>query len=312
MTSAHVVVAEVPPVAGAVGLVQGRYGAAGNLELVAPAADTGLWVFWFNADPGDTCSGALRREWSGGLHFGPDTSVGWAWITQMRAGPDFLEVLAACGTDVHRYMWTPSDGFADRGVIAHDVTSCSSVVESSNRLHLLITGGDGQLTQASADIQGYPDLDWRYERVGIPGGAVSLQRTQTGLRALVCADGAARMLALEERWHVACAVPGQWDTAQLVPGGVVGLAPEGALQFASFRDREIAPPMPAFPERTWTSVAAAPTTLDGGRTDVVAAADGQLWHLWTKAGQQRWCNPRRIVSRVWSTDPDQPVHRRKD
>ena len=39
-----------PEVTGRPGLTQGRYGAMGNLELVAPAVDDGLWVGWFNRD----------------------------------------------------------------------------------------------------------------------------------------------------------------------------------------------------------------------------------------------------------------------
>jgi hypothetical protein len=56
-----------PEVAGRPGLTQGRYGAAGNLELVVPAVDDGLWVGWFNRDPVESHAGAAVQRWSGAL-----------------------------------------------------------------------------------------------------------------------------------------------------------------------------------------------------------------------------------------------------
>jgi hypothetical protein len=47
-----------PEVTGRPGLTHGRYGAVGNLELVVPAVDDGLWVGWFNCDPVESHTGA--------------------------------------------------------------------------------------------------------------------------------------------------------------------------------------------------------------------------------------------------------------
>lgn len=321
MSAWHLLTADLPPVTGSPGLTQGRYGAAGNLELVIPAVDDGLWVFWFNADPVDARSGAAAGEWSTGLHFGAGAPVADARISQMDAGPNYLEVLARSGTQVRRHVWTPSDGFVDRGNlpvrVTADVTAVSAVVEVGTAVHVLAGTADGRLVHLSAGLDSYPDLDWHcaaMRAIDDPVEAVDLRRTTDGLRAVVCAGGVGAIWAPGDRWAVTDALAGRWHAASLLPVGVVGLGADSELQLAvavSGRSGEgYAAPVALCPGRTWAAAGAAQTSLDGGRTDVVAVADGQLWHLNSGSNPLDWSAPRRIVSRVWSTGPGPAEHRR--
>jgi len=127
-----------PPVIGTPGVTQGRYGRVGNLELVAPAVDDGLWVGWFNTDPDETYQGAAAGSWSGALRFARGRRYVSATIAQVQAGPDFLEVLATSDAgELRRLVWTPADGFVDHGFLAHGVSGSSGVVESPDGDHLV-------------------------------------------------------------------------------------------------------------------------------------------------------------------------------
>lgn len=145
---------EWPPTQGRPGVAQGRYGAHGNLELVSCATDSGMWVGWFNNDSTDKRSGAAIGNWSGALRFGRGDRYLSCTITQVAAGPDFLEVLALTDTgQLRRHVWSPEPGFVDHGVIASGVLAFSRLIESADgRFHAAVadTQGTWMLTTADA------------------------------------------------------------------------------------------------------------------------------------------------------------------
>jgi len=144
----QLVVQDWPPVAGRPGLAQGRYGQRGNLELVVPAVDDGLWVGWFNTDLDETFTGAAVQRWSGALRFAPGHRYVSADVTQVDAGPDHLEVVALTddGT-LRRHVWSPQHGFVDHGALAVAVACCSALVQDPARgdLHVATVGHDGRV-----------------------------------------------------------------------------------------------------------------------------------------------------------------------
>ena len=150
-----------PPVAGRPGLTQGRYGTTGNLELVAPAVDDGLWVGWFNLDPEETWSGAAVGAWSAASRFASGHRYVSADVTQVDAGPDFLEVVALTtdGT-VRRHVWSPGPGFVDHGELARSVTSCSALVQLPDGTLCVTMTGPEDRVRVLAGMPGhaYPEL----------------------------------------------------------------------------------------------------------------------------------------------------------
>lgn len=158
-----------PPVAGRPGLAQGRYGAEGNLELVVPAVDDGIWVGWFNLDPHETWSGAAVGAWSGALKFAGGHRYVSADVTQVDAGPDFLEVIALTTHGVvRRHVWSPGPGFVDHGELARSVASCAALVQGADgTLSLDLTRRDGSALVLTATPTGsYPQL--RFDEAAHP------------------------------------------------------------------------------------------------------------------------------------------------
>lgn len=151
-----------PAVTGRPGLTQGRYGSVGNLELVAAAADGGLWVGWFNADPTESWSGAAIGRWSGALRFGARRRFLEARIAQVDAGPDWLEAVGRTADgNLRRHVWSPADGFVDHGVLAADVASTSAVVThpGDGSLLLAVAHHDGMVRVLRGEAgPSYPDL----------------------------------------------------------------------------------------------------------------------------------------------------------
>ena len=171
-----------PEVTGRPGLTQGRYGAAGNLELVVPAVDDGLWVGWFNCDPVESHAGAAVRRWSGALRFGRGHRYASADVTQVDAGPDFLEVAAlTTGGALRRHVWSPGPGFVDHGELAGAVASCSAVVQrpADGSLHVAVAGPDGRVRV----LHGTPGRDYPVMRFELAD------------------PGIAGVLAVDAAWH---------------------------------------------------------------------------------------------------------------
>lgn len=159
-----------PPTAGGPGIVQGHYGAAGNLELVACAVDDGLWVGWFNTDPTDDGTGAARLSWSGALRFAHGHRYVAARITQATAGPDFLEVLArTADATLRRHVWTPETGFVDHGELAGAVTASTGIVVEAGGAHrVYVADTQGIWLLRGEPGPAYPALDFTTEPAALP------------------------------------------------------------------------------------------------------------------------------------------------
>jgi hypothetical protein len=324
--------AELPALVGRPGLAQGVYGDVGNLELVAPAADRGFWVFWFNADEIEHRQGAAVGEWSGGLHVDTGGALNAAHISQVAAGPGFLEVLAvATGGALQRLHWTPADGFVDDGALARDVRCTSAMVETRDgALHALAVDAGGRLLHLHATAVGYPQVDWRQKvvaaldrRAGGDATAVSLICDGgDGLIGSVLAAGRVHVLRCrrapgdEPAWRADGEVSAAlgWRDAVLVdaPAGpaVVGVDPAGQLcatPIAGTDSPVVLLPAPSAPGQMLTAAA---TSLDGGRIDAVLSADNALWHAHGRLdGGSPWTPAMPVRSHVWRT-PGAPVHRR--
>lgn len=163
----------LPPVAGEPGLTQGAYGDHGNLELVVPAVDAGIWVLWHNADPPGgiaPAAGPPPRRWSGALHFAGDLDrVDVARIAQVSHGPRFLEVSAVADGRAHRLYWTPTDGFLPGGLLADDARDVSAITElPDGRLACVVTTAAGHAVRLVAAVDRYPVLQWDRSPV-LPG-----------------------------------------------------------------------------------------------------------------------------------------------
>lgn len=281
-------VADLPPLAGSAGLTQGAYGDVGNLELVSPAADGGLWVFWFNADEVEHRQGAARRCWSGGLHVFAGHEVTAARISQVASGPRFLEALAlTADAELHRLYWTPTEGFVHAGVLAPDVVAASATVEAHGALHVLVVGLDATVSHLQAPLAGYPAVRWTSRSIAPRASALALG---PDLSAVLVVDGQAHVLRYDDRWQPARTVPGPWRDIALAGEYVLGLDADG--RFAGIEAR---------------AIAATPTTLDGGRIDVVLSVADGLVHL--HGDGRSWSSPHRIRSDVWLED-GALVHRR--
>jgi hypothetical protein len=171
--------------AGPVSLVQGVYGARGNLELVACDTRDGLWVFWFNADAADDPVGSpdvLPGSWSGGLDFAAGARYVDAVILQSTLGPDHLEVLALTDAGVlESWYWSPGPGFQRRQADAaagvtrfaasHDLGTLTAVVETGAGARRIVSGPTG-----------YPERAWTDA-----GPAASLPRDDAAQEALIAA-----------------------------------------------------------------------------------------------------------------------------
>lgn len=179
-----------PRVAGRPGITQGRYGAAGNLELVACAVDDGLWVGWFNRDPVDSRDGAAIGRWSGALRFGRGRRFAAASISQVHAGPDWLEVLALADTgELRRLVWSQAEGFVDHGSLAQGLVAASGLVESPDGAFTFVAARNDGIHRFSGEPgEMYPAIHFSTD-VGLVNG----QGLETLDRPVVDVDAA---------WHI--------------------------------------------------------------------------------------------------------------
>lgn len=164
-----------PPVAGRPGLAQGRYGAQGNLELVAPAVDEGLWVGWFNSDRYDDRSTVRSRSWSGALRFGRGRRYVSADVAQLEVGPDWLEVIALTDAgDLMRHVWSPQTGFVEQPRLRSGVRDHSALVVGPDGCHhLAVLDADGTVVVMSGNPVAAPGWEPAERRVGVSDSAVS-------------------------------------------------------------------------------------------------------------------------------------------
>ena len=144
------------PARGTPAITQSTYGLVGNLELVVPDAEDGLWVHWRNNDDEDVVPGVVSGGWSAGLHFASGARYDAVAVLQTRQGPDFVEVLARSGTRVDRTFWSPGNGFS-RPEPAFAADGMLELLEEDDAL-VAVTGTGRTLAAA---VSSYPRLDWR-------------------------------------------------------------------------------------------------------------------------------------------------------
>lgn len=149
---------------GTVSLVQGRYGARGNLELVASDSSDGLWVFWFNADldtdPLETPE-VPPGSWSAGLAFAAGQRYLDAVILQSALGPDHLEVLALTEDHVlESWYWSSGPGFQRRDLAAAVEVARFGASHQEGTLRLTVEDPAGAITHLVSLPEGYPSRAW--------------------------------------------------------------------------------------------------------------------------------------------------------
>lgn len=155
---------------GPVCLVQGVYGARGNLELVACDPTDGLWVFWFNAgldnDPPATPE-VPPGHWSAGLRFAQGARYLDAQILQSALGPDHLEVLALADDGaLHSWYWSPGPGFRRRVTDAAGGVARFSAAHDAGALRVTVADEAGAEHHLESTPQGYPDRAWHWAEDG--------------------------------------------------------------------------------------------------------------------------------------------------
>jgi hypothetical protein len=161
MTESRGILSRIPPAAGSIGVIQGAYGARGNLELCYPDPSSGLWVCWFNNDPPGTSAPVPPGFWSQGLRFGQEGYTS-ATITQATRGPDFLEVLGCAGDRLHRWTWRPESGFGLTDVLPSPLGPVSDpcCLETATGLVAAARATDRLLVWDGEADDGYPSLSW--------------------------------------------------------------------------------------------------------------------------------------------------------
>lgn len=203
-----------PGVTGVPGLVQGAYGSAGNLELVAPASDEGLWVGWFNTDAHENFSGPARDRWSGALRFGLGRRYISAKISQVQVGHNALEVLALTADGIMaRHVWRQSQGFEEAAVIRTNILSTSGIVVMPDGTHTaVVVNQDRAVCLLQGDVGSYPW--WDPAEISLPYAAdyVDAALHSGHLEVLTVSNGVA---------HIHCQTQGtlglgEADTALLV------------------------------------------------------------------------------------------------
>ncbi len=315
----------IPPVAGSLGIAQGRYGEFGNLELVAADPSNGFWVFWFNGDAVDNHVGAAVGSWSGGLQVPTANAVDAVRISQVRFGPDFLEVVTRSGTSLRRWYWSPTHGFIDTGGLATVApVDPAAMIAAGARLHTLVAGSDGGVFHLRSETTSYPLASFSLAgEIPVSGSVHSvdicaMDPNTEDLGAAIVAGSSLTMHSFHQgRWVREASPTGRWRSAtvQVGPGGdllVVGTSTAGKLAWATaagqpghrWRQRESSIDADA--------ATAALSSLAGGTLEVVwrkgptirhARVDPvELAHIPLLEGPV-------IVSQVWAASGLSSVHR---
>lgn len=150
--------------AGPVSLVQGVYGARGNLELVACDAVDGLWVFWLNADLDDdppATPDVPPGHWSAGLSFASGRRYVDAQILQSTLGPDHLEVLALTAEgELETWYWSPGPGFQRRKVDVAGRVARFVATHEQGTLRVTVSHRAGDVQHLVSTPREYPSRTW--------------------------------------------------------------------------------------------------------------------------------------------------------
>lgn len=141
LTDLELVRAPLAPCGGVPSLVQGTYGQVGNLELVFPDAQGGLWVHWRNLDPDDVRPGARAGGWSAGLRVASDRHFD-ASSTIETAETRSLVVVASAGGEVLTTAWTAEAGFGAVEPVGVSGTVAGLLQAPGSRELLLLTVSD--------------------------------------------------------------------------------------------------------------------------------------------------------------------------
>ncbi len=186
------------PTTGPASLVQGVYGARGNLELVACDDTDGLWVFWFNSDlpddPGEAPD-VQTGSWSSGLAFAQGARYRQAQILQSTVGPDHLEVLALRDDGVlESWYWSPGLGFQRRPNAVADGVGRFTARHHDGRITVTMTDG-GTERALTSGTQGYPERAWAVAQTGPvidDGSEAAAVLRAAGIAPADVAEGSAR------------------------------------------------------------------------------------------------------------------------
>lgn len=282
-----------PPVGGRPGIAQGMYGRGGNIELVAPAVDDGLWVGWYNNDPDDDQSGAALRQWSGALRFGRGRRYVSADVTQAPDGT--LETVALDARSMLvRHVWSAAQGYVERGELASGVTEHSAVVfDASGVARVAVRLADGAVNlidvvsgaakrigeglHASAAVHdGHIDVlvaGGDDSRIACPGGDTQVDAHS---RAVIAGSFG--------RWVIAADA----YTAVLIEVGGAARVPLGPLG----------------------EMAASAVAVDGRDCIDLVARDGLLVrHVRVDIGSARVVVDRPVAAQVWVESPVDTCHR---
>lgn len=303
MTGSWVLRSEMwPPVMGRPGLTQGRYGNAGNLELVAPAVDDGLWVGWFNSDSHDDRTTTRSRAWSGALRFARGRRYRTADIAQLDAGPDWLEVVALSQAgEVVRHVWSPESGFLEQEVTQVGVRDVSGLVlDPAGMHHLAIVAEDGIVTVLSAGAAEHPRWSPQIREVGSSEGGVSAVWHGQHLDLLVSSEG--RNIVVCDDVELDCGPATPWARLILVAGQRFILVPtENGLpspNHANHRD------IPCFPI-AGSAAAASPVKLDDATALGIVIRRGNhliYTRIHPAKGQSTRYQAEPVHAEIWDTD----------
>lgn len=249
----YVVEERWPPSAGRLGFAQGGYGERGNLELVTCDPQDGLWVGWFNTDRAEHRAGAPLGRWSSALRFGQGHRYVAAGILQVEAGPDWIESLGLTDQgELRRLVWSPQDGYVDRGVIAVGVRHVTRLERTPGGEHICVIAEQGTATVLRASPRAdYPELEWVREDLGpvdgvlldsaVHDGHIDLMAGRAGSEITVSCQGE-RLIARSGTTGRFARRGSEWVAAFIADGeatvcpsdtGPVLLGPADALEVAS-------------------------------------------------------------------------------
>ncbi|MFD7989526.1 hypothetical protein ACFV4M_39985 [Kitasatospora indigofera] len=311
-----------PPLRGIPSLTQSRYGLRGNLELLAPDAEDGLWVFWHNTDPADgpePGTGPPPGAWSGGLRFAAGHRFDDARIVQSAHGPDHLEVLARSGPQVRRYRWSPAAGFTHEGVLPVRAAGAVALAEDPlGTLHAAVPLPGGGVAHLTADPARHPALHWRTLRT-VPSDGEADAATLVpdpgrpgAVHLLVQAGGAVHHVPPGPDDPRTPPVPALAHTAFADRDGVLHLITAGpdAIVHTPGPGRPARPVAALRPTGHPVGLAATACSFDPHRADLVVLGPDGPSHLVRLPGPDGPWTARPACSRVRPAADGSPVHRR--
>ncbi len=297
------------------GLVQGTYGARGNLELVQADADDGLWVHWRNNDPIDLRPGAFASHWSVGLAFELGRRYDAAGIVQVTQGSPNLEVVASSDGVLFRTFWTAEAGFSSPLAIAEHVGEGSlAIVQAPNGdLIVVIPSHERGVRALRCETGTYPVLQITdsgtppcklgvlkgVDAMIVPNGLLIVAVSEAGEVVELQPSGSGRIAS---GCQAVALVPtdrhsGNAAAVLAYSGGGIAIAFRRGDGWESPRGLEI-------PIENVSAISACRSTVCESRIEIVARSGETIWHLavGTLDGELRE-GPSAIETRAW-VSPD--------